>query len=76
MINPLNLELTFFPWKHVIINWKHIIMDSNVTNNYREEMAIDEAELEPSEFAEKMVSQQKLQEQVDYISVLSSKIHN
>lgn len=29
----------------------------------KEEMAIDEAELEPSEFAEKMITQQKLQEQ-------------
>lgn len=39
-------------------------------------MSIDEAELEPSEFAEKMVTQQKLQERVDYISFLSSKICN
>lgn len=30
----------------------------------REEMAIDEAELEPREFAEKLQAQQKLQEQV------------
>ncbi|XP_073117326.1 uncharacterized protein [Elaeis guineensis] len=30
----------------------------------KEEMAIDEAELEPSEFAEKMLTQQKLQEQL------------
>ena len=42
---------------------------SDIAKIDREEMAIDEAELEPDEFTEKMENQQKLQEQVYFVTV-------
>lgn len=40
--------------------------------NDREEMACDEAELGPEEFAERILGQQKLQEQVFFILLVNN----
>lgn len=66
-------NITFKRWgritRKVRIFVLHVAVSSTHLWNVREEMACDEAELGADEFAERMHSQEKLQEQVISVQI-------